>query len=91
MPRALSASSNSPAALTNGAVRVLNACDHRHRRIRKTVQRVTVSMSPAPSPPSETYEWNTVATHTYVWDGNAPSQCVTTLEELESMEALYNV
>ena len=58
------------AALTNGAVRVLNAYDHRHRRIRKTVQRVTVSMPPAPSPPSETYEWNTVATHTYVWDGD---------------------
>lgn len=34
--------------------------------------------------------WWTSIKHTYVWDGNAPSQCVTTLEELESMEALYN-
>ncbi len=62
--------SATPAALTNGALRVLNAYDHRHRRIRKTVQSVTVTIPPAPSPPSETYEWNTVATHTYVWDGD---------------------
>lgn len=34
--------------------------------------------------------WWTSIKHTYVWDGNAPSQRVTTLEELESMEALYN-
>ena len=27
-------------------------------------------MPPAPSPPSETYEWNTVETHTFVWDGD---------------------
>ncbi len=58
------------ASLTNGALRVLNAYDHRHRHIRKTVQHLTVTMPPAPSPPSETYEWNTVETHTFVWDGD---------------------
>ncbi len=44
--------SATPATLANGAVRVLNAYDHRHRHIRKTVQSVAVSIPPAPSPPS---------------------------------------
>jgi RHS repeat-associated protein len=58
------------ASMTNGAIRVVSAYDHRHRRIRKIVQHLTVTMPPAPSPPSETYEWNTVETHTFVWDGD---------------------
>ncbi len=58
------------ADLTNGAIRVLNAYDHRNRRIRKTVQRLSVTVAPPPSPPVETREWQTVATHTFVWDGN---------------------
>ena len=57
---------------TNGAIRVLNAYDHRHRRIRKIVQRLAISVSPPPAPPIETREWQTVPTHTYVWDGNLP-------------------
>ena len=57
-------------APTNGAVRVLNRYDHRHRRTQKTVQRLHVDNPPPPSPPSMHYEWNTVETHTYVWDEN---------------------
>ncbi|MBR4654761.1 MAG: hypothetical protein IKO72_15505 [Kiritimatiellae bacterium] len=49
--RLLSATS---AAETNGAIRVLNAYDHRNRRIRKTVQRFSISVTPPPSPPIET-------------------------------------
>ena len=55
---------------TNGAICVINAYDHRHRRLSKTVQRLSVSCSPPPSPPVETREWNTVETRTFVWDGN---------------------
>ena len=55
---------------TNGAIRVLNAYDHRNRRIRKTVQRLHSAIAPPPSPPIETREWNAVETHTFVWDGN---------------------
>ena len=58
------------AAETNGAIRVLNTYDHRNRRIRKTVQRLSVTVAPPPAPPIETREWQTVATHTFVWDGN---------------------
>ena len=65
--RLLSATS---AEETNGAIRVINAYDHRNRRIRKTVQRLSVSYPPPPSPPIETREWNTVETRTFVWDGN---------------------
>ena len=55
---------------TNGAFRVINAYDHRNRRIGKTVQRLSVSYPPPLSPPIETRQWNTVETHTFVWDGN---------------------
>ena len=55
---------------TNGAIRVFNSYDYRHRRIGKTVQRLSVSYPPPPSPPIETRQWNTVETHTFVWDGN---------------------
>ena len=40
------------------------------KSIRKTVQRLHVSTAQPPSPPIETREWNTVETHTFVWDGN---------------------
>ena len=55
---------------TNGAIRVLNAYDHVNRRIRKTVQKLSVTVASPPSPLVETREWQTVATHTFVWDGN---------------------
>lgn len=58
------------AAETNGAIRVLNAYDHRNRRIRKTVQRLNSSIAPPPSPPVGIHEWETQETHTFVWDGN---------------------
>ena len=58
------------AALTNGAIRVINAYDHRHRRIRKTVQRLYSTIPPPPSPPTGTQEWQTIETHTFIWDGN---------------------
>ncbi len=59
------------AAETNGAIRVLNAYDHRNRRIRKTVQRLNSSIAPPPSPPPVgIHEWETQETHTFVWDGN---------------------
>ena len=57
-------------ALTNGALRVLNAYDHRNRRIRKTVQRLHVSVAQPPAPPVEIREWQTIEAHTFVWDGN---------------------
>ena len=55
---------------TNGALRVLNTYDHRNRRIRKIVQRLHSTSAPPPAPPSGTYEWLTLETHTFVWDGN---------------------
>ena len=58
------------AAETNGAIRVLNAYDHRNRRIRKTVQRLNSNIAPPPSPPVGIHEWETQETHTFVWDGN---------------------
>ncbi|MBP5543704.1 MAG: RHS repeat-associated core domain-containing protein, partial [Kiritimatiellae bacterium] len=58
------------AAETNGAIRVLNAYDHRNRRIRKTAQRLNSSIAPPPSPPVGIHEWETQETHTFVWDGN---------------------
>ena len=60
----------SPVYETNGVVRVINAYDHRNRRVRKTVQRLSVTVAPAPSPPIETRVWNTVETRTFVGDGN---------------------
>ena len=57
-------------SMTNGAIRVLNAYDHRNRRIRKIVQRLHSTSAPPPAPPSGTDEWLTLETHTFVWDGN---------------------
>ena len=57
------------AAETNGAICVLNFYDHRSRRIRKVVQRLSVGVAPPPSPPAETRKWETTETHTFVWDG----------------------
>ena len=36
-------------SLTKGAIRVLNAYDHRNRRIRKTVQRLHSTVAPPPA------------------------------------------
>ena len=55
---------------TNGAIRVLNAYDHRNRRIRKTVQRLYSTIAPPPSPPVGIHDWETQEAHTFVWDGN---------------------
>jgi len=57
-------------SMTNGALRVLNAYDHRNRRIRKTIQRLSDSVAQPPAPPVEVREWQTLETHTFVWDGN---------------------
>ena len=57
-------------SMTNGALRVLNAYDHRNRRIRKTVQRLHSTSAPPPAPPLGTDEWLTLETHTFVWDDN---------------------
>ena len=57
-------------AETNGALRVLNAYDHRNRRIRKIVQCLHSTSAPPPAPPTGTDEWQTLETHTFVWDGN---------------------
>ena len=56
--------------LTNGALRVLNAYDHRNRRIRKTVQQLHVSVAQPPALPVEIREWQTLETHTFIWDGS---------------------
>ncbi len=58
------------ADLTNGAIRVLNAYDHRNRRIRKTLQQLHLSVAQPPALPVEIREWQTLETHTFVWDGN---------------------
>jgi len=58
------------ASLTNGAIRVQNAYDHRNRRIRKIVQHLHSTDAPPPAPPTGTNEWLTLETHTFVWDGN---------------------
>ena len=55
-------------SLTNGAIRVFNSYDYRHRRISKTVQRLSVTTAPPPSPPIETHEWNTVEYRTFAYD-----------------------
>ena len=51
---------------TNGAIRVLNAYDHRNRRICKTVQRLRSTVAPPPSPPVGIHEWEPQETHTFV-------------------------
>ncbi len=60
--------SSTSASLTNGAIRVLNAYDYRHRRMSKTVQRLHSTMPPPPSPPVGEFEWRTVETRTFVYD-----------------------
>jgi RHS repeat-associated protein len=61
-------SSVSPTFLEDGALRVLNEYDYRNRRIRKIVQRLTITLPPPPSPPIETHTWNTIETRTFVYD-----------------------
>ena len=55
---------------TSGSLRVLNAYDHRNRRIRKTLQQLHLSVAQPPALPVEIREWQTLETHTFVWDGN---------------------
>ena len=56
------------ASITNGAIRVLNTYDYRHRRTSKTVQRLSVTTAPPPSPPITTQEWETTEIRTFVYD-----------------------
>ena len=56
------------ASLTNGAIRVLNTYDYRHRRTSKTVQRLYSTIAPPPSPPVGVEEWQTLETRTFVYD-----------------------
>ncbi len=55
-------------ALTNGAIRVLNTYDYRHRRTAKSVQRLNLATALPPSPPITTQEWETTETRTFVYD-----------------------
>ena len=55
-------------SLTNGAIRVLNTYDYRHRRTSKTVQRLNSTIPPPPAPPTGTQEWQTIETRTFVYD-----------------------
>ena len=52
----------------DGSMRVLNEYDYRNRRIRKIVQRLTVTLPPPPSPPIENHTWDTIETRTFVYD-----------------------
>ena len=54
---------------TNGAVRVVNSYDHRHRRIQKRVEMLSGRGAGYPFDPSQAGTWNTVKTHTFVYDG----------------------
>ena len=68
-------------SLTNGAIRVLNTYDYRHRRTSKTVQRLSVTTAPPPSPPITTQEWETTETRTFVYDDwNLIHETVYTIE-----------
>ena len=55
-------------SLTNGAIRVRNTYDYRHRRTSKTVQRLNVATALPPSPPVELREWETLEMRTFVYD-----------------------
>ena len=55
-------------SLTNGAIRILNSYDYRHRRTSKTVQRLYSTIAPPPSPPVGVEEWETLETRTFVYD-----------------------
>ena len=55
-------------SLTNGAIRVLNTYDYRHRRTSKTVQRLYSTIAPPPSPPVGVEEWQTLETRTFIHD-----------------------
>jgi hypothetical protein len=55
-------------SLTNGAIRVRNSYDYRHRRTSKTVQRLNVATALPPSPPVELREWETLEMRSFVYD-----------------------
>jgi RHS repeat-associated protein len=52
----------------DGSMRVLNEYDYRNRRIRKIVQRLTVTLPSPPSPPIENHTWDTIETRSFVYD-----------------------
>ncbi len=56
------------ASLTNGAIRVLNTYDYRHRRTSKIVQRLNSTIPPPPAPPTGMQEWETIETRTFAYD-----------------------
>ena len=55
-------------SLTNGAIRVLNTYDYRHRRTSKTVQRLYSTVQPPPAPPTGIQEWVTIETRTFIYN-----------------------
>ena len=55
-------------SLANGAIRVRNTYDYRHRRTSKAVQRLNVTIALPPSPPVELREWKTLEMRTFVYD-----------------------
>jgi len=55
-------------SLTNGAIRVRNAYDYRHRRTSKTVQRLNAATALPPSPPVELREGEALEMRTFVYD-----------------------
>ncbi len=68
-------------SFTNGAIRVFNSYDYRRRRISKTVQRLSVTTAPPPSPPVETYEWNTIEYRAFAYDNwNLIHETVATID-----------
>jgi RHS repeat-associated protein len=54
---------------TNGAVRVVNSYDHRHRRIQKRVEVLTGRGAGYPFDPSQGGTWDVVETRTFIYDG----------------------
>ena len=50
--------------------RTLNTTINRSKSEKNDEHYTRLSVTTAPPPPIETREWQTVATHTFVWDGN---------------------
>ena len=75
------------AAVANGTIRMLNACDRCNMRIRKTVQRLNSSIAPPPSPPVGMHEWETQETRMFVWDVTLRKGC--TGKFMQSQQSLH--